>query len=262
MTEAATRVDEVYNPPNELEFGVWTASMGRVTNNPDGWEKFFFAIRRADGMVIYMENFKSLLHSQVQQAAQEAGLIVRSSLRTRTLPRRTPKRARAPLCAVKDDTFSSHASNPYPIRIPTTLTLPLLSTQGGSMDNIRNYLTPCGAPPWAFKGEQAHPYVTPVTKKSLVPLMSKSSAGRSWEKKFENMRGRESIGFELSTAELENLVFPQAVEEKFKQLGVSAWDEGDSMEAKLVGKVILFNFIPPPPSLISYIMCDMHISYI
>ena len=117
MTEAAQRVDDVYNPPNELEFGVWTASMGRLTNNPDGWERFFIAIRRAEGMVIYMENFKSLLHSQVQQAAHEAGLIVRSSLRTRTLPRRTPKRARAPLCAVKDDTFSSHASNPYPIRI-------------------------------------------------------------------------------------------------------------------------------------------------
>ena len=112
------------------------------------------------------------------------------------------------------------------------------------MDNIRNYLTPIGAPPWAFKGD-SQPYITPVTKKSL-PLMSKSSAGRSWEKKFENMRGRESIGFELSTAELENLVFPQAVEEKFKQLGVSVWDVRHSMEAKLVGKVILFNFIPPP----------------
>ena len=215
--------------------------MGRVTNNPDGWEKFFFAIRRADGMVIYMENFKSLLDSQVQQAAQETGLVVRSCLRTRTLPRRTPKRARAPLCAVKDDTFSSHASNPYPIRIPTTLTLPLLSTQGGSIDNIRNYFTPIGAPPWAFKGEQAQPYITPVTKKS--PPLGNSSGG-SWEKKFENMRGRQSIGFELSADELENLVFPQAVEEKFKQLGVSAWDEGDSMEAKLVGKVILF---PPSP---------------
>ena len=75
MTEAAPRVDDVYNPPNGLEFGVWTASMGRVTSNPDGWEKFFFAIRRADGMVLFMENFKSLLHSQVQQAAQEAGLV-------------------------------------------------------------------------------------------------------------------------------------------------------------------------------------------
>jgi len=224
LSAAATRVDEVYNPPNDLEFGAWTASMGRVTSNPDGWEKFFFAIRRADGMVLFMENFKSLLHSQVQQAAQEAGLVVRESLRTRTLPRRTPKRARAPLCAVKDDTFSSHASNPYPIRIPTTLTLPLLSTQGGSIDNIRNYLTPIGAPPWAFKGE-AQPYITPVTKKSL-PLGN--SSGGSWEKKFENMRGRQSIGVELSADELENLVFPQAVEEKFKQLGVSAWDERTS----------------------------------
>ena len=110
------------------------------------------------------------------------------------------------------------------------------------MDNIRNYLTPIGAPPWAFKGD-SQPYITPVTKKSL-PLGN--SSGGSGEKKFENMRGRQSIGVELSADELENLVFPQAVEEKFKQLGVSAWDECDSMEAKLVGKVILFNFIPPP----------------
>ena len=94
------------------------------------------------------------------------------------------------------------------------------------MDNIRNYLTPIGAPPWAFKGE-SQPYITPVTKKSL-PL-GNSSAGRSWEKKFvENMRGRQSIGFELTRDELENLVFPQAVENKFKQLGVSAWDERTS----------------------------------
>ena len=66
------------------------------------------------------------------------------------------------------------------------------------MDNIRNYLTPIGAAPWIFKGD-SQPYVTPMTKGSLVP-MSKSSAGRSWEKKFENMRGRESIGFELSVS--------------------------------------------------------------
>ena len=246
MTEAAPRVDDVYNPPNALEFGVWTASMGQLTSNPDGWEKFFLAIRRADAMVLFIENFKACLHSQVQQAAQDAGLVVRESLRTRTLPRRTPiKRARAPLCAVKDDTFSSHASNPYPIRIPTTLTLPLLSTQGGSMDNIRNYLTPCGAPPWTFKGD-SQPYVTPMTKKSL-PL-GNSSAGRSWEKKFENMRGRDFIGFELSTAELENLLFPQAVEDKFVQLGVSDWDESHPMEAKLAGKVRFYLIIlfPPP----------------
>ena len=99
------------------------------------------------------------------------------------------------------------------------------------MDNIRNYLTPCGAPPWIFKGD-SQPYVTPMTKGSLA---LGNSSGGSWEKKFENMRGRPSIGFELSADELENLVFPQAVEDKFKQLGVSAWDEGESMEAKLVG---------------------------
>ena len=78
------------------------------------------------------------------------------------------------------------------------------------MDNIRNYLTPRGVPPWIFKGD-SQPYVTPMTKGSL-PL-GNSSAGGSWEKKFENMRGRPSIGFELSADELENLVFPQAVEE-------------------------------------------------
>ena len=128
------------------------------------------------------------------------------------------------------------------------------------MDNIRNYLTPCGAPPWIFKGD-SQPYVTPMTKKSL-PL-GNSSAGRSWEKKFENMRGRDSIGFELSTDVLENLLFPQAVEDKFVQLGVGAWDERHPMEAKLAGKVRFYLILfPPPPSLISYIMCDMHISYI
>ena len=42
------------------------------------------------------------------------------------------------------------------------------------------------------------------------------------------MRGRPSIGFELSADELENLVFPQAVENRLKQLGVSAWDERNS----------------------------------
>ena len=51
------------------------------------------------------------------------------------------------------------------------------------MDNIRNYLTPIGAPPWTFKGD-SQPYITPVTKKSLIVPLSKSSAGRSWEKNF------------------------------------------------------------------------------
>ena len=129
------------------------------------------------------------------------------------------------------------------------------------MDNIRNYLTPCGAPPWIFKGD-SQPYVTPMTKGSLA---LGNSSGGSWEKKFENMRGRKSIGFELGADVVENLVFPQAVEEKFVQLGVSDWAEAREgqrpMEANLVGKVILF--YSPPPSLISYIMCDMHnISYI
>ena len=44
------------------------------------------------------------------------------------------------------------------------------------------------------------------------------------------------------------------MEEKFKQLGLSGWDERHSMEAKLVGKVILFNFIPPP---IIEIICNV-----
>jgi hypothetical protein len=62
---------------------------------------------------------------------------------------------------------------------------------------------------------------------------------------------------------LENLLFPQAVEDKFVQLGVSDWDESHPMEAKLAGQVRFYLILfPPPPSLISYIMCDMHISYI
>ena len=73
MTEAAPRAEDVYNPPNQMEFGVWTASMGRLTNNPDGWENFFFAIRRADGMVIYIENFKNLLHSQCSRRRKRQG---------------------------------------------------------------------------------------------------------------------------------------------------------------------------------------------
>ena len=71
------------------------------------------------------------------------------------------------------------------------------------------------------------------------------------------MRERQSIGFELGADVLEILVFPQAVEEKFVQLRVSDWDKDQPMEAKLVGKVILF---PPSPSSISIsyiIMCDI-----
>ena len=80
MTEAAPRAEDVYNLPNEMEFKEWTHFMGRLTNNPDCWENFRFAIRRDDGLVLFMENFMSLLHSQVQQAAQESGLVSASAV--------------------------------------------------------------------------------------------------------------------------------------------------------------------------------------
>ena len=54
------------------------------------------------------------------------------------------------------------------------------------------------------------------------------------------MRGRKSIGYELGVDVVENLVFPQAVKDKFVQLRVSEWDEDQPMPANLVGKVILF----------------------
>jgi len=155
MTEAAPRAEDVYNLPNEMEFKEWTHIMGRLTNNPDCWENFRFAIRRDDGLVLFMENFKSLLHSQVQQAAQESGLVSASDNRTRTLPRPAKYSAhlcaRAHRCALSKTTPSrrtprTHTPYAYP---QLQLSLPL-STQGGSMDNIRNYLTPCGAPPWTF----------------------------------------------------------------------------------------------------------------
>ena len=83
------------------------------------------------------------------------------------------------------------------------------------MDNIRNYLTPRGAPPWIFKGD-SQPYVTPCTNKGSIALGI--SSGGSWEKKFENMRGRKSIGFELGANVVENLVFPQAVRKSSSSL--------------------------------------------
>ena len=76
------------------------------------------------------------------------------------------------------------------------------------MDNIRNYLTPRGAPPWNFK-DYSQPYVTPLTNKTSLTL---GISGGSFEKKFENMRGRKSIGYELGVDVVENPVFPQAVE--------------------------------------------------
>ena len=161
MITEAPRADDCYNPRNEMEFKEWTASMGRLTANPDGWENFHFAIRRADGMVLYIENFKAVLHSQVQQAAQESGLVSASDNRTRTLPRPAQ--------------HSAHARPPlsHPMLIPSRTPrnchnsgslLLLLSPQGGSMDNIRNYLIPRGAPPWNFK-DYSQPYVTPLTNK-------------------------------------------------------------------------------------------------
>ena len=126
MTEAGTRMDEVYDPPNEMEFGVWTASMGRLTNNPDGWDRFYIAIRRADGMVLFMENFKSLLDSQVQQAAQETGLVSESP-RTRTLvrPAQHSAHARPPLSmATPNANTFSHPSKLSQLWLSPSASLP------------------------------------------------------------------------------------------------------------------------------------------
>ena len=86
------------------------------------------------------------------------------------------------------------------------------------MDNIRNYLTPHGAPLWNFK-DYSQPYVTPLTNKTSLTL---GISGGNFEKKFENMRGRKSIGYELGADVVGKLEFPQAVEARFVQLGVSA----------------------------------------
>ena len=59
------------------------------------------------------------------------------------------------------------------------------------MDNIRNYLIPRGAPPWNFK-DYSQPYLTPLT--NTWSLSTLGISGGSWEEKFENMRGRKSIG--------------------------------------------------------------------
>ena len=113
LTEAAPRADDVYNPPNEMDFKEWAASMGQLTRNADRWDDFYHAIRRADGMVLFIENFKACLHSQVQQAALESGLVSRISPNSHTATSRTALRTpkRAPT-AVNGDTFSSHAFNP------------------------------------------------------------------------------------------------------------------------------------------------------
>ena len=41
-----------------------------------------------------------------------------------------------------------------------------------------------------------------MTTRRRTQRRKPSARPRSWEKKFENMRGRESIGFELSTGSL------------------------------------------------------------
>ena len=109
------------------------------------------------------------------------------------------------------------------------------------MDNIRNYLTPRGAPPWNFK-DYSQPYVTPLTNKTSLTL---GISGGSFEKKFENMRGRKSIGYELGVDVVENLVFPQAVEDKFAQIfGVRGWPPELPMPARKVSQVRFFSPAP------------------
>ena len=116
------------------------------------------------------------------------------------------------------------------------------------MDNIRNYLTPRGAPPWNFKNH-SQPYLTPLTFKSSLTTLSSISGGRgSFEKKFENMRGRKSIGYELCVDVIENLVFPQAVEAKFAQIfGERGWPPELPMPAQKTSRV---GFFSPAPILI------------
>ena len=76
------------------------------------------------------------------------------------------------------------------------------------------------------------------------------SGGRgSFEKKFENMRGRKSIGYELCVDVIENLVFPQAVEAKFAQIfGERGWPPELPMPAQKTSQVR--DFFRPRPSLI------------
>ena len=115
------------------------------------------------------------------------------------------------------------------------------------MDNIRNYLTPRGAPPWNFK-DHSQPYLTPLTFNSSLATLGSISGGRGrFEKKFENMRGRKSIGYELGMDVVENLVFPQAVQDKFAQIDVSGWPPEWPMPARKVSQV---RFFRPRPSLI------------
>ena len=217
MITEAPRADDCYNPRNEMEFKEWTASMGRLTANPDGWENFHFAIRRADGMVLYIENFKAVLHSQVQQAAQETRLVSESP-RTRTLPRpaQHSAHARPPLSMATPNanTFS------HPSKLSQLWLSPSASLPTGRVHGQHPQLPhPARGAPVDLQGRLAalrHP--TALTKGSLAL----GNSGGSWEKKFENMRGRKSIGYELGADVVGKLEFPQAVEARFVQLGVSA----------------------------------------
>ena len=113
------------------------------------------------------------------------------------------------------------------------------------MDNIRNYLTPRGAPPWNFKNH-SQPYLTPLTFKSTLTTLGSISGGRgSFEKKFENMRWRKSIGYELGVDVVGNLVFPQAVEDKFAQIfGEGGWPPELPMPAQKTSQVGFFSPAP------------------
>ena len=114
---------------------------------------------------------------------------------------------------------------------------------------------PRGAPPWIFK-DYSQPYVTPLTKTSLTLGIS----GGSFEKKFENMRGRKSIGYELGVDVVENLVFPQAVEAKLTQsFGERGWPPELPMPARKVSQV---RFFRPRPSLYSNSNCNMAMRHI
>ena len=238
MTEAP-RAEEYYDPPNEMEFKDWTKSLGQLTRNAERWDDFYHTIRRADGMVLFIENFnKACLHSQVQLAAQETGLVSESP-RTRTLvrPAQHSAHARPPLSMATPNanTFS------HPSKLSQLWLSPSASLPTGRVHGQHPQLPhPRGAPPWIFK-DYSQPYVTPLTKTSLTLGIS----GGSFEKKFENIRGRKSIGYELGVDVVENLVFPQAVEDKFAQIfGVSAgWPQERPMPARKVSQV---RFFPAP----------------
>ena len=121
------------------------------------------------------------------------------------------------------------------------------------MDNIRNYLTPRGAPPWNFK-DYSQPYITPLTNKTSLILGSISGWRGSFEKKFENMRGRKSIGYELGVDVVENLVFPQAVEAKLTQsFGERGWPPELPMPAQKTSQV---GFIFPPAPILDNFECQ------